>query len=81
MLCRFVIGRFVPMLLQKDFAHLGEQYWFNVRRVCATTIQRNPRPDSIVTNFYFTELVWRLLQHNRHQAAENDVRSYVGFWG
>jgi hypothetical protein len=32
------------ILLQKDFAHLGEQYWFNVRRVYATPIQKSPRP-------------------------------------
>jgi hypothetical protein len=28
-------------MLQKDLEHLGEQYWFNVRRVYATPIQ-NP---------------------------------------
>src|SRR5262245_33877690 len=35
-----------------------------VRLECATTIQKNRRSDSIVTNFYFTEPAWRLLQHN-----------------
>jgi hypothetical protein len=30
----------------------------------ATTIQRSPRLDSIVTNFYFTEPAWQLLQRN-----------------
>jgi hypothetical protein len=43
------------ILLQKDFAHLGEQYWFNVRRACATLIQKSIRPDSIVARFYSTD--------------------------
>jgi hypothetical protein len=45
---------FWQILLQKDFAHLREQYWFNVRRVYATPIQKSIRPDSIVARFYST---------------------------
>src|SRR5215475_2483066 len=48
------------------------------------TIQKNRRPDSIVTNFYFTEPAWRLLQHGvipgssqtkaRESALQEDMR-------
>src|SRR5262249_37435201 len=37
---------------------------FKIGHERATTIQKNRRSDSIVTNFYFTEPAWRLLQHN-----------------
>src|SRR5262245_4714965 len=60
---RMARSRNYPML-QKYFEHFGEKYWFRVRLEHATTIQKNRRSDSIVTNFYFTELAWRLLQHN-----------------
>jgi hypothetical protein len=42
----------VPILLQKDFAHLGEQHSLKVGRACATLIQKSIRPDSIVARFY-----------------------------
>jgi hypothetical protein len=42
------------ILLQKDFAHLGEQHSLKVRRACATLIQKSIRPDSIVARFYST---------------------------
>jgi hypothetical protein len=45
----------VPILLQKDFAHLGEQHSLKVGRACATLIQRSIRPGSIVARFYFTD--------------------------
>jgi hypothetical protein len=45
----------VPILLKKDFAHLGEQHSLKVRRACATLIQKTIRPDSIVARFYSTE--------------------------
>jgi hypothetical protein len=35
-------------------------------------IQKNRRSDSIVTNFYFTEPAWRLLQHNPSKATIAD---------
>ena len=44
-------------MLQKYFEHFGEKYWFKVRLERATTIQKNRRSDSIVTNFYFTSLL------------------------
>src|SRR5215470_5823423 len=36
---------------------------FKIGHERAITIQKNRRSDSIVTNFYFTEPAWRLLQH------------------
>src|SRR5215475_7623802 len=33
-------------------------------------IQKNRRSDSIVTNFYFTEPAWRLLQHNPPESGQ-----------
>jgi hypothetical protein len=42
------------ILLQKDFAHLGEQHSLKVGRACATLIQKSIRPDSIVAYFYST---------------------------
>jgi hypothetical protein len=53
-----------PILLQKYFEHFVAQHWFKIGRERATTIQRSLCVDSIVTNFYFTESAWRLLQHN-----------------
>jgi hypothetical protein len=44
-----------PILLQKDFAHLGEQHSLKVRRAFATLIQKSIRPDSIVARFYSTD--------------------------
>jgi hypothetical protein len=38
------------------------------------------RPDSIVTNIYFTEPARRLLQQYRHQAAVAECPLYVGLW-
>jgi hypothetical protein len=40
--------RYWQILLQKDFAHLGEQHSLKVRRACATLIQKSIRSDSIV---------------------------------
>jgi len=56
----------VPILLQNDFAHLGAQDRFNIRRQCAMLIQKSMRLDSIVSNFYSTVSPRRLLQQNRH---------------
>jgi hypothetical protein len=39
------------------------------------------QPDSIISNSNSTDFSWRLLQQNRPEAAENDVRSNVGYWG
>jgi hypothetical protein len=47
--------RVVPILLQKDFAHLGEQHSLKVRRAFATLIQKSIRSDSIVARFYSTD--------------------------
>jgi hypothetical protein len=54
----------VPILLQNDFAHLGAQDRFNIRRQCAMLIQKSMRLDSIVSNFYSTVSPRRLLQQN-----------------
>jgi hypothetical protein len=62
----YVQGRYVPILLQNDFAHLGAQDRFNIRRQCAMLIQKSMRLDSIVSNFYSTVSPRRLLQQNRH---------------
>jgi hypothetical protein len=53
---------FVPILLQKDFAHLGEQHSLKVGRACATLIQKSIRPDTIVARFYYTDSPRGLLQ-------------------
>jgi hypothetical protein len=50
----------VPILLQNDFAHLGAQDRFNIRRQCAMLIQKSMRLDSIVS----TVSPRRLLQQN-----------------
>jgi hypothetical protein len=46
--------RLWPILLQKYFEHLVAKHRFKIRREGATMMQKNRRPDSIVTNFYFT---------------------------
>jgi hypothetical protein len=70
---------YLGIVLQKYFEHFVAQHWFKIRRERATTIQRSPRPDSIVTNFYFTEAAWRLLQHNPNESGKNGKPSVVLF--
>jgi hypothetical protein len=69
-----LISRFgsVPISLQKYFEHFVAQHWFKIRRERATTIQRRPRPDSIVKNIQFTEPARRFLQQ---YLPETDMHS------
>jgi hypothetical protein len=71
--------RWLPsIVLQNYFEQFGEKY-FKVRLERATTIQKNRRSDSIVTNFYFTEPAWRRLQHNPLKSRHHRVAAFRHF--
>jgi hypothetical protein len=48
MLCPPDFSRFVPIVLQNDFAHPSAQDRFKIGRQRAMLIQKSIRPDSIV---------------------------------
>jgi hypothetical protein len=60
-----LLSRLGGILLQKSFEHLCVKHWFKIKQESATTIQKDLRADSIVSNFNFKEPARRLLQQNR----------------
>jgi hypothetical protein len=71
--CRIGLGSIVPILLQNDFGPPRAEDFFKIRRKCAMLIQKCILSDSIVSRFYSTDDLRRLLQQYRHIAAEREL--------